>query len=121
DTATDSVYVGLVKRRDGAGPVPDAIMHMYFAQQLGILADHADEMGKGFVGRVIDGLAKVDATIERAADAIEHDAADKLDSWWDRVTRPWKIAGGVLLGAIAFVGGVVVATKIIDRDREPQP
>lgn len=121
-TATDSVYIGLVKRRDGAGPVPDAIMHMYFAQQLGILADHADEMGQGFVGRVMDGLARVDAVIDRAADAVERaeqDAANKLDSWWDRVTRPWKIAGGVLLGVVAVVGGVVLVDKL--RDREPQP
>lgn len=116
--ATDSVYIGLVKRRSGAGPVPDAIMHMYFAQQLGILADHAEQMGKGFVGRVIDGLAKVDRAIKRAADTIEKGAENKLDSWWDRVTRPWKIAGGVLLGTLAVVGGVLLVDKL--RDREPR-
>jgi hypothetical protein len=123
-TATDSVYIGLVKRRDGAGPVPDAIMHLYFAQQLGILADHSREMSEGFVGRVMDGLAKVDAAIDRAGDTIERagdEAEKKLDSWWDRVTRPWKIAGGVVLGAVVLVGGVLLADKLNDGDREPRP
>lgn len=121
-TATDSVYIGLVKRRDGAGPVPDAIMHLYFAQQLGILADHSREMSEGFIGRVMDGLSKVDAAIGRAGERIERagdDAEKKLDSWWARVTRPWKIAGGIVLGAVAVIGGVVIADKL--SDREPRP
>jgi hypothetical protein len=50
-TATDDVYIGLVQTKKGAGPVPDVIMHLYFAKQLGILADHVDDMGKGFVAR----------------------------------------------------------------------
>src|SRR5690606_17355951 len=109
-TATGSVYLGLVTRRQGAGPVPDAIMHRYFAQQLGILSDHGQEMSEGFVGRVMDGLAKVDKLIDRGVDKIgevEKDAADRLDSAWDQFTRPWKIAAGVVLGTVVVFGGTL--------------
>jgi hypothetical protein len=122
-TATDSVYIGLVKRRDGAGPVPDAIMHLYFAQQLGILADHAEEMGEGFIGRVMSGIAKADAAIDRAKETVDREKEEFMEdvaSWWDQVTRPFKIVGAVLLGTVVVVGGVVVADKLIDR-RKPEP
>ena len=123
-TATDPIYIGLVKRRDGAGPVPDAIMHLYFAQQLGILNDHADEMSEGFVGRVMDGLAKVDTVIERAQDTVERakdDAGNKVDSWLDRMSRGVKIAAGVVLGSVVLITTAVVVSKVADRpDQEPR-
>lgn len=121
-TATGSVYLGLVTRRQGAGPVPDAIMHLYFTQQLGILSDHGQEMSEGFVGRVMDALAKVDKLIDKGAETVaeaEEDAADRLDNAWDQFTRPWKIAGGILLGTVVLVGGTLIA--ISASKREPTP
>jgi hypothetical protein len=121
--ATDSVYIGLVKRRDGAGPVPDAIMHLYFAQQLGILAEHGEEMSKGFIGRVMVAIGKVDAVIERAKDSIERakdEAKEDFATFWERITRPIKIAGAIVLGAVVVLTTVVVIKKVSDQKPEPQ-
>ncbi len=123
DTATDAVYIGLVKRKQGAGPVPDCIMHMYFAQQLGILSDHAEDMGKGFVGRVMTALGGVDRLIDDAADRIddaEQGLEDRLVGWWERVTKPWLWASGLFVGALVLVGGTVVIVKAT-KQKEPQP
>ena len=113
-TATDSVYVGLVKRRQGAGPVPDAIMHMYFAKQLGILSEHANDMSEGFMGRVIDGLVQAgDAVHEAAKNAADSKEAteEKLASWWQKLTRPWLWAGGIFVGSLVAIGGTVAIIK----------
>ena len=127
DTDTMDVHVGLIRRRLGAGPVPDAIIHMYFAEQLGILAEHADDMGEGFVGRVMEGLAAVDTKIDDAADAIDdaqQEAKDRIDEtladWSDSVRRGLIWAGGILAGTLALVGGTVaiavIASKAPEKD-----
>jgi hypothetical protein len=131
-TATDAVYVGLVQRRQGAGPVPDCIMHMYFAQQLGILADHADDMGQGFVGRFLEILERVDTTIDETIDEasekienIHERGAEKAGEIWDRFTRPFMWAAGILLGSLVVVGTVatvsIVRSRAANEPREPQP
>jgi hypothetical protein len=115
-TATDRVYVGLVQRKQGAGPVPDCIMHMYFAQQLGILSDHADDMGEGFVGRVIDGLARVDQSIDEASEKItdfQERSAEKAAELWDRVTRPFLWGAAIFLGSLVVIGGTVTTVAIV--------
>jgi hypothetical protein len=131
-TATDAVYVGLVQRRQGAGPVPDCIMHMNCAQQLGILADHADDMGQGFVGRFLETLERVDTKIDDTIDKakqkiedIEDRGAAKADELWDRFTRPIKWAAGIFLGSLVVVGTVatvsIVRSRAANEPREPQP
>lgn len=121
NTATSSVYLGLVKRRQGAGPVPDAIMHMYFAQQLGILADHADDMGEGFMGRVMDGLARASKVVDDASEAVDDaktDAEQKVEDMWDKLTRPWIWVTGLFLGSVVVIGGTAVILKVADRPPE---
>ncbi|PRP98538.1 hypothetical protein [Enhygromyxa salina] len=121
-TATNAVYLGLVKRRQGAGPVPDAIMHMYFAQQLGILADHADDMGKGFVGRVMDGLARANKVVDDASEAVEEAAADaeqKATNMWEKLTRPWLWAAGAFVGSLVAIGGTVLIINAAKTPAEP--
>jgi hypothetical protein len=120
-TATNSVYVGLVKRLQGAGPVPDAIMHMYFAQQLGILADHADDMGEGFMGRVMDGLAQVNRVVDDASEAVDEakaDAEQKAADLWEKLTRPWIWAAGLFLGSIVVIGGAAVIVNSTKKTPE---
>jgi hypothetical protein len=121
-TDTDPVYVGLVKRRKGAGPVPDCIMHLYFADQLGILAEHAEDMGEGFVGRSIDAIARVDKLLDDAAAAVDEAKAEAKAGFagvWDGITRTAKIAGAVIVGSIVVITGAVVYSKVANRPQEP--
>lgn len=125
-TATQSVFVGLVKRRQGAGPVPDAIMHMYFAQQLGILADHSKEMSDGFTGRVVDALAlahtvtaeAIQDAAEETGEVVEGVINSVKGPWWRNIGKPWLIAAGVTAGGLALGGtvlGAVVASRKVRR------
>lgn len=129
-TDTDAVYVGLVTRRQGAGPVPDCIMHLYFAEQLGILAEHADDMGEGFVGRVVEATARVDKSIDDAVDKVAdkvEDIADKVrdkvsdtaGGLWDTISLPLKIVGGVIVGSFVLITGAVVYA-VANRSPAPQ-
>jgi hypothetical protein len=121
-TDTGPVYVGLVQRRQGAGPVPDCIMHLYFADQLGILAEHAEDMGEGFVGRSMDAIARVDKALDDAAAAVDEATAEAKAGFagaWDGITRTAKIFGGVLLGSIVVITGAVVYSKVANRPQEP--
>ena len=108
---TDEVYLGLIKRRDGAGPVPDAIMHLYFANQIGVLSEHAHEMGKGYVGRVMTALDKAGSASREATDLIG-DKSGKgsavLDQFFDRLGM--LITAGV---AVVVVGGVATTAGVI--------
>lgn len=123
-TATDGAYLGLVKRRQGAGPVPDAIMHLYFAQQLGILADHVEDMSEGFIGRVLTALPVLQHFAEEAAEALE-DKAEEIGTkageaatdTWRTVARPWLIAGGVVGSLIAGVLGTVAVVKLSESKK----
>ena len=104
-TATADVYVGLVQRKHQAGPVPDCIMHMYFAQQLGILQDHADDMGEGFVGRVMDGLGAVSEVVESqmvTRGVHESATADAL-----RQSCLWGLAGVIGAEQPQLWGGLI--------------
>ena len=119
-TATDEVYVGLVKRRQGAGPVADCIMHMYFAQQLGILADHADDMGEGFVGRVMETLEVTNEAIDEAGAAIDEkaeEASKQAESLWTKITRPIWIGTGAVVGSIFVVGASILVLSASEDDR----
>jgi hypothetical protein len=123
-TATESVYVGLIQRRQGAGPVPDCIMHMYFAQQLGILADHADEMGAGFIGRVLKGIERIDKVIENAShilDNLQDRIADDAASAWDQFTRGLKWAAGIFVGSVVVIAGTAVTVAVIRSRSAKQP
>lgn len=118
-TATHDVYVGLVKRRQGAGPVPDAIMHMYFAQQIGILAEHAHDMGKGFIGRVLDTLPALESLADDVTDAIgdkSEDIADGAAGAFKKAMRPWLIVGGVVSSIALGLLGIVVVDRVTGRD-----
>ncbi|MFV8755742.1 hypothetical protein ACNOYE_34760 [Nannocystaceae bacterium ST9] len=111
DTAT--VYVGLVQQRQGAGPVPDAIMHLYFANQLDVLADHVETMSEGFVARVIAGLEAIRDTFIEIDDAAEKkvdDATKAINTW------KWVIVGSLTAMATAVIGGLVLAF----RPRRPE-
>jgi hypothetical protein len=123
-TATESVYVGLIQRRQGAGPVPDCIMHMYFAEQLGILAEHADEMGEGFIGRVLGGLERIDTLIDNANNIIE-DIGDRVTedaaSAWDQFTRGVKWAAAIFVGSIVVIAGTAVTVAVIRSRSAKQP
>ena len=123
-TATADVYVGLVQRKHQAGPVPDCIMHMYFAQQLGILQDHADDMGEGFVGRVMDGLGAVSEVVDEASDRIDEakdeaakQAGEVAETVWKKITRPILIVGGIVVGSAVAVLGTVAVVKLTERDK----
>ena len=125
DTAPDEVVIGLIKRAKGAGPVPDAIMHLYFADQLGILAEHADTLGEDFVGRVLDGLAVVDTKIEEGADNLA-DAEREIQEGFEEAAQEWAkgirrglvVVGGVLLGSIVLIGGTVaIAAAAVGKAR----
>lgn len=127
-TDTESVYVGLVKRKQGAGPVPDAIMHMYFAEQLGILAEHSEDMGELFVGRVLRALTNTGRKIHQAAEAARDSAAEAGDAVADgisdaataisdRLTRIGLWIGGIFLGTVV-VGGIVFGVVASRGNRE---
>lgn len=120
-TDTGSVYVGLVKRAQATGPVPDCIMHLYFANQLGILAEHSQDMGEGFVGRFMDALAAVDRKIDDAAaevDEAKRDAKEGIAGAWAGVTRTAKIVIGVVLGSVVVLTGVVVVDRMLGRSQQ---
>ncbi|NVB40334.1 hypothetical protein G6O69_21010 [Pseudenhygromyxa sp. WMMC2535] len=116
-TDTDEVYLGLIKRRTAAGPVPDVIMHLYFLNQLGILEDHAEEMGTGFVGRSMSALEALDDTVDGAVEQVD-DAVDAIteDTQQTRRRRLWMFGGFTAL----TVGGVVTAA-LLSRDDDPDP
>ena len=129
-TDTDPVYIGLVKRRQGAGPVPDCIMHLYFADQLGILAEHADAMGKGFVGNVIEAVAWAEGHADNVIDPVKDKAEEIADKVADKVrdaagglresiSRPLKIVGGVIVGSIVLVTGAVIYRAVTNRPPPP--
>lgn len=117
-TATDDVYIGLVQTKKGAGPVPDVIMHLYFAKQLGILADHADDMGKGFVGRSITAIEKVGTAIGKVTDKISDRVDDEKTELEKSLRRAAWIIGGVLTGGVLVVGGLIVLAMRAGRQRE---
>lgn len=110
-TSTDAVYVGLIQTREGAGPVPDAIMHMYFATQLGILDDHVDEMGTGFVGRTLTSLDKINHVVIQGAEAIIDRAEEATTSVADTMRRVGLIVAGVLVTGVVAIVGVFVLTR----------
>lgn len=118
-TDTDDVYVGLIKRRPKAGPVPDAIMHLYFADQLGILSDHARSMGQGFIGRVMTGLDAAGSAVIDAAEAVEehaNQASDAAQSLWDQIRLfRWWILGGTAATIGTSVGLAVALTRESDE------
>lgn len=120
-TATDTVYVGLVQRRQGAGPVPDCIMHLYFAQQLGILTEHADDMGAGFIGRVSSGLERINKLIDNASDILEDRVSDESGKLWDQILQPIKWAAAIFVGSLVLVGGTVIAVAVIRSRAVKQP
>ena len=105
---TDSIYVGLVKTRQGAGPVPDAIMHLYFRNQIGVLSDHVDEMSEGFVAAVLDLLASLKRIADEAGEAIDRHAADAAAE-----ARRWRrlIGGTLAVTATAVIGGLILAFR----------
>ena len=115
DLDPESTASVAVRRRAGAGPVPDAIMHLYFGQQLGILNDHGREMSETFVGGVLDGLATVSRAAIGAVETIEEAVEDEPQPLWKRVSPAWLVAGGVALGAVVLGGVMVVAGS---RERE---
>jgi hypothetical protein len=103
---TASVYVGLVQQRSGAGPVPDAIMHLYFANQIDVLAQHVVDMSEGFVADVIAGLEALrDAGID-ASDAIRETADEATDT---AKKLRWAIFAGIGTAATVAVGAIVYA------------
>lgn len=115
-TATDSVNVGLVQRKQGAGPVPDCIMHMYFAEQLGILADHAEDMGQGFIGRTMGALKRIDDAVEKAEEFIsglDDRAADATENLADRFARGLRWAGGIFLASVVVIGGTIATVAVV--------
>ena len=126
DPVPSEVYVGLIKRRAGAGPVPDAIMHLYFADQLGILENHSETMSEDFVGRVIDGLAKVDEQIDNMKDELDDAQKDIQDGfeeaageWAEGIRRSLLMVGGAILGSIVLIGGTVaIAATAVGKARE---
>ena len=105
-TNTQTIYVGLVKQRQGAGPVPDAIMHLYFANQLDVLADHVQDMSKGFVARVLAGL---EATRD-AAIVVEDEVTDTASEAVQTVnTWKWGLGAGIAALVTIVVGSLVLA------------
>ena len=110
-TSTDAVYFGLVQTREGAGPVPDAIMHMYFATQLGILDDHVDEMGSGFVGRTLTSLDKINQAVIEKGETIIERAEGASTSVTDTMRRVGWIVAGVLVTGVVAIVGVFVWTR----------
>lgn len=119
-TATDAVNVGLVQRRQGAGPVPDCIMHLYFAQQLGILVEHADDMGAGFIGRVTAALERINKLIDNASEILEDRVSDESGKLWDQILEPIKWAAAIFVGSLVLIGGTVITVAVI-RSRAAQP
>jgi hypothetical protein len=121
-TATDDVVVGLVQTKPGAGPVPDAIMHMYFARQLGILDDHAQDMGKGFVGRTLNALQAVGESIGEVTDTVSDAIGDRIEAKETVLTESLRraawIIGGVVAGGVVIVGGLIVLAVRAGRRRE---
>ncbi len=126
DPAPDEVYIGLIKRRAGAGPVPDAIMHLHFASQLGILEDHAETMSEGYVARVLDGLATVDDQIDNMKGSLD-DAQAEIQEGFEEAAGEWAagirrgllMIGGVLLGSVVLIGGTVaIAASAVGKARE---
>lgn len=107
-TDTDSIYVGLVQTRQGAGVVPDAIMHLYFRNQLGVLSEHVRDMSEGFVAVVLDGLHDLAQIATEAREAIERKAEEAAAE-----ARQWKWAIGGTIAAVAtiVVGGLVLAFR----------
>jgi len=116
-TDTDSIYVGLVKTRAGAGPVPDAIMHLYFQNQVGVLADHVKEMSEGFVAHVLEGLEDLAAFARESREALEHEAEAAVAH-----AQRWSVVvgGAIVAAAVAVIGGVVLAFRRPAATRESE-
>lgn len=113
---TDEVYLGLIKRKAGAGPVPDAIMHLYFANQIGILADHAHDMGKGFVGRLMTAVDAASVKVVDAAEVIEEsgeEAKESAGEFWEELREMrWWILGGIAATVGTSVGIAVGVNRL---------
>lgn len=105
---TDAIYYGLVQTRQGAGPVPDAIMHLYFRNQIGVLTEHVHAMSVGFVALVLDGLAALAELAREAREAIEQKAAEAAAQ-----TRRWTwiVGGSIAVATTALLGGLVLAFR----------
>ncbi len=115
-TDTDAIYIGLVKTRQGAGPVPDCIMHLYFREQLGVLADHVEDMSEGFVARVLDALDDLAKMAREAAKALD-DKADDLAQTLRRIK--WILGGTIAVVVTATVGGLIYSSRRRRSDDEP--
>jgi hypothetical protein len=115
-TDTDAIYIGLVKTRQGAGPVPDCIMHLYFREQIDVLAEHVEDMSEGFVARVLDALDDLAKMAREAAEAIER-KADDAETALRRLK--WIVGGTLAVVVTAAVGGLVVAFRRRRSDDEP--
>lgn len=114
---TDPIYYGLVQTRQGAGPVPDAIMHLYFRSQIGVLNDHVRDMSEGFVALVLDGLAALAELARETREALEQKAAEAAAQ-----ARRWTwIVGGTIAAATTMViGGLVFAFRSRRADEPPR-
>lgn len=115
-TDTESVYVGLVQTRQGAGPVPDCVMHLYFQNQLDVLAEHIEDMSVGFVARVFDALADLRDTAIETQDEIrdaKNEAKAEAEKW------RWVVGAAIGTIALAIVGAVTVALTRGGSGREP--
>ena len=112
-TDTQSVYIGLVQTRPGAGVVPDAIMHLYFRNQLGVFAEHERDMSQGFVARVLDGLADLrDFAIEKQDEIRDAKKAAIEES------QKWRWVIGAAIGAaVVTVLGVLGISLARGSDR----
>ncbi len=108
---TDEVYLGLIKRRQGAGPVPDVIMHLYFIDQLGVLEDHADEMGEGFVGRVMTNLERAGEISEQADEMLKDQAKELSEKAGAAIKRAFWIFTGAVVLTIGGIGTIAVVSR----------
>ena len=114
-TDTESIYVGLIQRRDGAGPVPDVIMHLHLFDQLKILQDHAQEMAEEWLSKLLDSLAALGEAIDETTDTIGEQVEESRES---RKRLGWWIFGGLTgAGLLAVVAAVIVRGG--RKEREP--
>lgn len=117
-TDTRSVYIGLVQTQPGAGVVPDAIMHLYFREQLGVFAEHERDMSEGFVARVMDGLADLRNFAIETQDKVRDEIRDVKDQAAAEAEK-WRWVIGAAIGAAVVTVLGVIGVSMARSARQP--
>ncbi len=111
-TQTRNVLGGLLEYRIGAGPVPDGIMHLYFANQLDVLSTHGLEMSNGLMTALDERLVEIKDQAADTYEKVKDKVIETRDDAFDTANRfKWGIVGGIVGFAVLIVGSIALLTR----------